>query len=58
MNKLFSKSNVLTMIIFGIGVVSAILGNIKENEARTSEIKKQVEEQMALYLENKNDDMK
>lgn len=58
MNKLFSKSNVLTMIIFGIGVVSAILGNIKENEARTSEIKKQVEEHMALYLENKNDDMK
>ena len=58
MNKMFSKSNVLTMIIFGIGVVSAILGNIKENEARTSEIKKQVEEQMALYLENKNDDMK
>lgn len=58
MNKLFSKSNVLTMIIFGIGVVSAILGNIKENEARTSEIKKQVEEQMALYLENKNDYMK
>lgn len=58
MNKLFSKSNVLTMIIFGIGVVSAILGNIKENEARTSEIKKQVEEQMALYLENKNDDIK
>lgn len=58
MNKLFSKSNVLTMIIFGIGVVSAILGNVKENEARTSEIKKQVEEHMALYLENKNDDMK